>query len=228
MQSELWMLTPLVLFISFKIPLISADDKTQRKLNNQNENYIITHYGVEYYTPFTDTEAPVHNSGYYTAEVIPVDVNTGEELKTVKNLFVPMHTGYSIGVNDVPRENALVSPKNDKFADKQPLRPVPQSENMETQDKVAAKDDIKSKIPKKFKSKYISPKKTVIPLNYSNVQSKSEDDINNAAPGFHESSSKQKVNRKRHTFETSDDILRLFYEHYKPLMQKQNLGYFYY
>lgn len=227
MQSELWMLTPLVLFITLKIPLTDADNKSQRKLNDKNDNYIITHYGVEYYTPVIDTETPIHNSGYYTAEVIPVDVNTGEELKTIKNLFVPMYSGYSIGVSGVPEYQKIISSKESEVTNKQAFRLTTESENTATLDDIIKKEEAKSKFSKKFKKKYISPKETVNSLNYSNVKAKN-DDTDNVA-GFYESSPEQKINQKRHTFGASDDISRLFFNnYYKPLIRKQNLGYYYY
>lgn len=94
--------------------------KLKRKTSNgadpsQQDNYIITHYGLEYYTPVTESSSSsvqLHNDGYFTAEVIPVDPKTGEELKTINNLYVPLHTGYSIGAqqpfaNDRKATNSL-------------------------------------------------------------------------------------------------------------------------
>lgn len=216
-QPELWMLTPFVLFVSLKIPLINADDKSQRKPSDQNENYIITHYGKEFYTPVTDIESAAQHSksGYYTAEVIPVDIHTGEELKSVKNLFVPMHTGYSIGVTDDADHNSnsafnLLN-RGKKFE-------VPTSQ---PQDEFFAKEDTKSKIPKKFvKSKYATASKKIAP-HY-------EASGSNTATTILDDPIQQRVkkNQKRNAFRNPDDeFLNMFYDNFKTIIQQHYLGY---
>ncbi|XP_065199915.1 uncharacterized protein LOC135831400 [Planococcus citri] len=118
MKPSLWTITVIIMF--FKTPLLThaEQQKLKRKANNaaaadpsQQENYIITHYGLEYYTPVTESSSSVqmHNDGYFTAEVIPVDPKTGEELKTINNLFVPLHTGYSIGGHHQPDKQYAVA-----------------------------------------------------------------------------------------------------------------------
>lgn len=166
MQMKLWTLVPVVAFAFLKLPAVThADEKAQpRKLSalasapvdpNGGENYIITAYGYEYYTPVPDTEMQIHNNGYYTAEVIPVDVKTGAELKPEKNLFVPLHTGYTIGVSD-----EVVEPENfeNYQFDHQALMEQKAAYERQLQQSQHAKEvreaDLKNKIPKKFKNQF--------------------------------------------------------------------------
>lgn len=126
----------------------SHADTAKAHPSDQGDNYIITHYGREYYTPATDSSVQPRKSGYFTADVIPVDPNTGEELSPSKNIFVPMHTGYSIAGAGAFAAHQRQPPSNPKKigaikpADPGPAEPATEGSS-----------NGKSKIPKKFKNK---------------------------------------------------------------------------
>lgn len=182
MQSDLWMLTPLFVLTLMKISLINADSsKNQRTANDQGDNYIITHYGREYYTPVTESNSQPHKSGYFTAEVIPVDVNTGEELRPGKDMFVPMHTGYSIASNTAHRQ-----PQNHKKIETNIKSSVisPQWNKESAAAETSATETIdgsKSKIPKKFKTKVALgvKKKNAVEFNESAAQARATESTQN-------------------------------------------------
>lgn len=145
-------LTAFVTLASFRTSSAISNEKNQRKLDDGNgQNFIITHYGLEYYTPVDEAAMQKLNTGYFAADIIPVDVNTGEELKSVKNLYVPLHTGYSIGVGN---EDANISAHDRKNEDgdrsKQVIKVFKQSPYSERQSN-----------EKKFKSKHASIRKKI-------------------------------------------------------------------
>ncbi|XKL61347.1 hypothetical protein PGB90_008404 [Kerria lacca] len=206
--SKSWLL-PLLIFVIVKTSQGDVSDKTKQKLDNPNENYIITHYGVEYYTPVVDVTIQPYKSGYFKAEVIPVDINTGEELKTVKNIFVPMHTGYSIGVDDNSRNNALEYDKNYKITNRKQIKPVLSQQfkiDKESRDEPFFKTiDNKNKIPKKFKKKYVmTNKKQVKPSGNNNF---TNNDVNTDEQII-ETNKNLNKKLKRQIIETPNEILR--------------------
>lgn len=188
MQSDLWMLTPFFVLTLMKISSINADSsKNQRKVNDAGDNYIITHYGREYYTPATESSLQMQKSGYFTAEVIPVDVNTGEELRPGKDIFVPMHTGYSITSNTASQQQQQQTPNHRKIETNiKPSDGSPHQWNKEsTAAETSAKENIdngKSKIPKKFKTKVTTfgiKKKNPAEFNESATPARATESIQN-------------------------------------------------
>lgn len=225
MQFDFWMLTPFFILTLMKISSINADSsKNQRKSNDQGDNYIITHYGREYYTPATDSDTQPHKSGYFTAEVTPVDVNTGEELRPVKDIFVPMHTGYSITSNSADQQHQ--QPQNHKKIETniKPSVSSPQWNKESTAAETSAKENIdssKSKIPKKFKTK----------VNFG-VKKKNPAEFNESAAPVRATESVQNVKNipKRHVGDIPREFLpsHLFNRRFEvPDRRWNHVNYFY-
>ncbi len=147
----------------------TAEDKNgseggKPRSNPKDDNYIITHYGKEYYTPVRSTEFQMREGGFFTAEVIPVDVKTGQELKSVKNVFVPMRTGYTVHGDTavIPVSAGMVldpksvTPDSSSGASILGPRPSSTSNTIENGD---GDFENKRKLPKKFKNEFGSNSK---------------------------------------------------------------------